>query len=99
MSPDVRKLIFRSPAWKGEVAKDNAEVRVATTRLPPVKNRFEADLCAVEYLIIRVELKGTETLALLDSGVQVNVVLLKFTRKLYIPISKNLDVSRIRYNG
>jgi hypothetical protein len=48
---------------------------------------------------VRVKLNGTETLALLDSGAQVNMVSLKFARKLYLPISKNLNVSGISYNG
>lgn len=43
--------------------------------------------------VVRVELEGTDTLALLDSGAQVNVVLLEFARKLHMPISKNLDIS------
>jgi hypothetical protein len=93
MSPDVRKLMFRSPAWEGSTAEDGAEVRVATARLPRAKSGFEADLCAVGCPVVRVELEGTDTLALLDSGAQVNVVSLEFARKLHMPISKNLDIS------
>jgi hypothetical protein len=61
--------MFRSPAWKGEAAKDNADIRIATVWLPRIKDGFEADLYAVGCPIIRVEFKGTETLVLLNSGI------------------------------
>jgi hypothetical protein len=61
--------MFRSSTWEEEAAKDDADIRIAAARLPRVKDGFEADLCAVGCPMMRVELKGTETLVLLNSGI------------------------------
>jgi hypothetical protein len=102
VSPDVSKLIFRSSTWEEPSAEEaqKAQVRVNVAQeYRETARPLDGGAVVAGCPKVAVSIGGMETVALVDSGAQINAMHLGLARKIGLPISTQGGISAVSYTG